>query len=436
MRAIASAVLGTVVFLGFLLFVGGKVADKLTDAGLYTRTFIEQNAYNRIYDQVLLDEAVLDTTERLLGDVKVVDAQDTVRLLREIMPSDYLRSQVEGALGGLTDYLDGDADTLNLYVDLGTALGKARPVLLNYISQRIDGLDVVPPERVGCEPDHLESFRAKYEVFFRELAAGQVPGSTAPSGGTLRPGGSGTVPSLESVLTICQSPVFDAIFSSIVTDSSLDSRVRQGLQESRGEIRQRFIAGDAKGVLKVAAPPLAAPLIDNAIVEVRRELDQKDRFEAIHWLAQQDIGTTEAELRADIADVRDGFNTGRGWAKGVGLLMVIGGAILMALVNHKHLSTALRWPGLSLLLTGAVFWVTAQILGSALPNALDNLLDEANSGSGIPISVHTLLSDVLRSLVEQFASVPVGPSLVLIILGALLLTASFIVPRFVFRKKS
>ena len=76
---------------------------------LHVDNLAENDVYNRIYSEVLLDPEFEDTTQDLMGDVQVPQ-EDIVGLAKEIIPPDYLQDQVEGAVIGTIDYLNKDTD--------------------------------------------------------------------------------------------------------------------------------------------------------------------------------------------------------------------------------------------------------------------------------------------------------------------------------------
>ena len=80
-------------FAAFLLL--SNLADKLYDPQFYFQVLREQDAYDRFYNDILLDEAVDRTAERVLGGTPVVIQEDLEPLLREIIPPAYLQEQVE-----------------------------------------------------------------------------------------------------------------------------------------------------------------------------------------------------------------------------------------------------------------------------------------------------------------------------------------------------
>ena len=414
LRSVLALVLGVIVFFGFLfLLLLNNFSDKMLNSEFYIDTIVAEDTYNRVYDEVLLDEELLGTTQDLLGGVQVVTQEDIVMLLRQIVPPEYLQSQVEGSIHRTIDYFNEDRDTLELYVELGPPLNNVKPVLFQYIDQRIDGLVLEDLGRPECTPDRVNELASRYEARWGELANGKVPKS---------------VPSLESLNSTCRSLIFELAFTRLVAGSSLNDEAKAGLLAIEGEMRQEFVVeGDTHGVLKLAARPLATPLMDDAIDRVREELDGQDRLDLIRQLALWNEGFNEAELRSDIDTSRKWLNRGRTkLGKPAAWAMLIGGSILMGLIYYPSLKNALRWPGVTLFLTGLVFFVTGKVAESRVPDGLRDLVERgANEISGVPTSVTDLGGDLLVSFGKQLTGGIDGPALTLLIIGALLFGASF-----------
>ena len=386
----------------------------MLSADFYTGTLAGEDTYNRIYTEVLVDERLKDTTEDLLGDIEVVSQEDIVRLLRRILPPEYLQSQVEGTIENAIYYLNEDTDTLDLYIDLAPPLANAKGVLFEHIDGRIDQLPleklVISPR---CDPEILENIAGRYELIYRELADGKAPDS---------------IPSFEAIAQPCRRPLFDIVFPRLAEDPELDERVKAGLRARRIEMGDKFEAGDTHGVWKVAARAVATPLIDDAIDDLRERLDDQDRLDIIHQIAEWNTDITEEELRDDIETTRTWVNRTRDFGKVIMLAVVIVIAFIMGMVQFPSLTNGLRWPGLTLLLTGGFYFVLGKVLESQVPDELAELVERgAEEVTAVPPSVTILGGDLLisfgKSITEGFA----GPSLTLIVIGAALFAASFLV---------
>ena len=422
LRLVATPILGTVIFIGFLLLMlENNLSNKLLNAGFYTETMAGQDTYNRIYGEVLVDPAIENTLRGLLGDIQVVSHQDIVGLLREILPPEYLQSQSEGAIRRSVDYYSGEAETLDLHIDLGPALDRVGPTLFAYIDRRIDELPEEDPVPAECTPDQVTRLAERFRAAFGNLTAGAVPSA---------------IPSIKGIAEPCRILIFGAAFEHLVNDDSLDPRVKQGLQSNRAEIREEFVAGDTHGVLKQAARPLAAPLMADALDRIRAKLDDQDRLDVIEQLAKWSQGPTEEQLRAEIereeqlrAEIertRQAFARyrllGQTWA----IVILVGGAVVMGILYLPNLSAALRYPGISLFMTGVVFFGVGKFAESRVLDWLTALVDRiTRQVPDIPGSIVNLGSDLLISFGRQLTDGFATHALPLLIVGVVLIAGSF-----------
>ena len=406
--------LGIVVFVGFLfLILVGNFTDKLLNADFYKDTIVGQDSYNRIYDEVLVDQELRDKTDELLGNIKVVDHDEIVGLLREILPPAYLQSQVEGSIDRTIRYLNEDLDELETFIELGPPLDNIKPVLFAYIDGRIDQLAVEDPGVPDCSTASVTELSNRYVDRFNQLADGEVPI---------------TVPSLMSLSQTCRTLVFAASFDLLVASPALSAGSRRLLQESRQDLRAPFVAGDTLEALKVGARPLVIPLMDEAIAGIRAELGEGDRLDLIQQIADYDDELTEEEIRSEIADARKWVSRSGDFGTVVSLAMIIGGSIIMGLIHLPSLSGALRWPGITLLLTGVFYYVAGTVLESEIPDRLSTVLERGTDQvSAIPPSVSDLGTDLLVSFGSQLPSGYEGASITIIVVGVVLFAGSFFV---------
>jgi len=411
-RAAAGLILGVVIFVGFLLFlILNNFSDQLLSADFYKDTIAAEDTYNRIYDEVLVDDELKEKTSKLLGDIKVVDHQEIVNLLREIMPPSYIQQEIEGTIDRTIDYVNEDVDVLEAYVDLTVPLNNVKPVMFAYIDGRLDQLRVDNPGTVSCSVDGMTTLADEYLSKYIAISGGEIPLAMA---------------SLQALDPLCRQLLFATSFDLLLASPDLSQEMVQGLRSNRDAMRQPFESGDTIGVLKVAARALDGPLIDSAIEEVKMDLSEGNRLDLIHQIAEWDDDATEAEIRSDISDVRGWLSSASDFGDLTSLIMVIGGAVLMGLVFFPTLSGMLRWPGIALLITGAFFFVAGKIAESKVPDTLTNAIETGSDKvSNVPPSVTDLGGDILVSFGAQLTDGFVAPSLTLLVLGAILLGSSF-----------
>ena len=168
--------------------------------------------------------------------------------------------------------------------------------------------------------------------------------------------------------------------------------------------------------------------MDDAIDRVKEELDDRNRLDLIKRIAVWNDDFTEAELRSDLNDGREWLNRFRVWGKAGAWVLLIAGSVLLGLLHVPSLKGMLRWPGLTLLLTGILFFVVGKVMESTIPDRLQELVEQESGTTGIPPSVTDLGGDILISFGRQLSGGIDGPSLVLLIVGAALFAASLLAP--------
>jgi len=432
LRFVATPILGIAIFAGLLLtLVGNNIVDKLLNADFYTDTIAEQNTYNRIYDDVLLDQKAKDKVQELLGDVKVVSPEDIVGLVRGLLPPEYLQTQVEGAIQSSMAYLNEDSDTLELYLEMGPAIDKIKPTLLDYVDRRIDGIPEADPGPAECNPGTVKSVGDGYQEVFRNLAGGQVPAS---------------LPSIEVIAEPCRVLIFDSAFPALFADDTLDSRTTQALGNATDDIRAAFVAGDTHGVLKAAARPLSEPLVDDVVAKIRERLDERDRLDLISLIGRNvslgrefDVVSSgpkavpnlpppsEQRFRGQVAEIQALVVQYRALGGTLAPLMLYGGAILLAVLHLPKLSAAMRWPGICLLVSGGLFFILGKILESKVVDWLITGVDQITANApGIPGPAVNLISDLVLSFGQQLTQGFAAPAFTVLIVGALLFAASIV----------
>ena len=422
LRAGAGLVLGVVIFVGFLfVLISNNFSDKLLSADFYVSTIAAEDTYDRIYNEVLVDDELKDRTQELLGDIKVVEHQEIVDLLEEIMPPAYIKGQVEASIGRTIDYINEDVDRLEVYVELAEPLENVKTVMFAYMDAKIDGLRVEETQGFGgCTPSSLGGLAERYVDTSSGLSEGVVPES---------------IPSIKEISAPCRIILFELVFGSLVGDSGLSDDAKQSLNDGKGELRLPFAMGDTLEVLKVSTRVLAGPLMDDAIESGRTNLDENGRFDLIRQLAEWDDDTTEAEIRQDIDDGRVWISRANNFGDLTSLILVIGGAVLMGLVFFPTFSSMLRWPGVALLITGTFFFAAGKIAESEVPDRLTYVIESgADKVSEVPPSVTDLGGDILISFGSQLTDGFAGPSITLLVIGAVLLGSSFftiVIKRFI-----
>ena len=403
LRPTVTLILGIVLLLGCLGFalVDG-VGDNFLSSDFYLDNLAENDVYDRIYDEVLPDPEFADTTQDLMGGVQV-PRRDVVGVAREIIPPDYLQDQVEGAVSATIDYVNKDTHDLRPFIDLGPPLERVRPALLGYIDRHIDGL---PEVRVNSV-DELEQ---KLESLYRLLAHGQIEDMTQ-------------VPAVAPPLSP-RGAYVDAhrgAVQDLDADTSFPRRSLAMLEERSAEVELYLSYGRTVDAVKASVRGLTAPLMDDAIDEMKKDLDYRSRLDLVQKAAEQN-GVTRDELldRFDVA--REVI--ARGWvAKWLALVVMAAAGLAMAAVQLPRMASALRFPGIALIFSGLL------VLAMGLTTRYQ-LLGEPLNREGvdaIPPSLIDIANDLFASMASDIGSGFIMFSIVLIVVGTGLALGSFII---------
>ena len=411
LRAAAVLALGILISIGLLyLLVPVRLLNRLVTAEVYRVAISDTDAYNRVYDEVLADDALRDQTDDLLGDIEIATYDDVIALLREIMPPAYLQEQTENNIDRFTGYLRGEAERLEFYVELRAPLERVEPAARAWVFRFIDELEIAEPTDFGCSLDATRRLAAGYAEPVARLSKGK-PVESAPS--------------LKSLTRTCREQDFDRWLNLTLSDPAIDSRASLLLVEAREELRQPFVEGDTRAFLKAAATPLIGPLIDDAIADIRRELQPNDRLDLIEQVAEESGDLTREDIEDQAAALRERMNAARGTGKYIAFLVVALGSLLLSAVHLPRPTAMLRWSGTVLVVGGTVCLGVGFVLNSIIPGQLKKAitLSEFNTAE-VPISALNLAGDLLESFGRQATAGFVPPAVAVILLGAALIAAS------------
>ncbi len=411
LRIVASLALGLVVFAGLLaLLVGINFTQRLDDSRVYAAAFSESGAYIRIYEEVLVDESLEKHTGRLLEDIGIAAHDDAVDLLRQVMPPEYLREQVEANIGRFTAFLRHQRDYLEIYVDLQAPLERVEPTALGKVHEYIDDLEVADPPLSGCSPSSLQRLAAAAAEPYSRLSQGQLPE---------------TAPSLEILSRDCREREFDRWFGLVLNDHALNAQASRILGNEVEGLRRTFVDGDTRGFLKAAADPLVEPVVEGAVAEVRRNLPPDERIDVLERLAGPPGSPARAKLEAQAEFLRGALSTVNGPGKLIALALVIAGSLLLALVHLPQPRAMLRWPGVTLLAGGSVCLVVGLILHSYVPSLVrEGVMSRVSFPASVPASAIHLGGDLGESFIHQATAGFIPATLAVMALGAVLIAAS------------
>ena len=421
-----ATLLGLVIFTGVVLLVAERVvSNRLLSADFYSGILAEHDVYNRFYDEVLTDDEVRRAVEENMpgeiGNADIVTYEDWAMILRSIAPPEYLRGQVERVITDVLHYLNGDAERLQVYLELGPVLDNVEPVLVEYIRGRIDNIPEEQPEDTGCSPGRVRGLAQRYAYAFGELGSGRLPAS---------------VPSIEVLNKICRTLIFDAVFGTskvvdlltgeaLLSRFGLDPRIVEGLELRRNEIRREIVDGDTREALKASVPAVVSPVLADGIEQFRSGwLDERDRLEAMA-VTGKIIGEGIADdLQADLDEFRQvvGRVKDLTW---IGMISTLaGGSSVMVLIYLPRWNIGLRWLGIVLILSGGITFAAVKVMDSGLKTRLDLLIKQ--NAEGFPPSLEKLVSDLAASAIQRLFDEIIAVSVIVLIAGAVTLVLSLI----------
>ena len=401
--------LGLAVFAGLLyLLLLVNITERLQDPEIYRTAFTETDAYNRIYDEVLIDEAVQEQTADLLGEVDL-KAQDAVRVLREVIPPSYLQAQTEANIDRVSAFLSHDMERLNLYLELRDPLDRVETMVFDQAEQVMAELEIeeAPIAVKECTTENLLNLTDE----FAGLSKGKLPES---------------VPSLETLDKDCRRRGFDYWIDRVADDPRLDAEAARIIENEKDDLRESFLEGDTKAFLGQAAPLLLRPVIDTSLTQLRRDLQEGDRLDLLEQFAEHSDDLTRGEIDEQAEFFRESLDTASGTGRVIALVTVIVGSLLLAAVHLPRPTDMLRWPGLTLLLGGSVCLVVGFVLNSALPGEIRKAVASSTHFSqDIPMTAIILAGDLAESFARQLTSGFVSATVVVLVAGAVLFGTSF-----------
>ena len=412
LRTVAGLALGMLVFACLLyLLVVANFSRRLENPEVYKVAISDTGAYSRIHDEVLVDEALQEQTGRLLGDIDLAAHGGAAEVLRDIMPPVYLQEQTENNIDRFTGFLRHESEDLEIYVSLKEPLERIEPVALGEVHQIIDGLEIAEPESSGCSSTALQRLAAASAEPLARLSAGELPES---------------VPSLKMLTRECRERELGPWFDLVLDDPLINSQTALVIGNEREELRRTFVEGDTRGFLKAVADPLVKPVIEDASAGIRRNLQADDRFDLLEWLANQseDLSRQDIEERAEF--LRQAVSVANGPGRLVALGLAVLGSLVLALLHLPRPAAMLRWPGITLVMSGGSCLIVGFMLNAFVPGKLkDAIVQSAPYPSNVPASAVNLAGDLLESFGRQATAGFIPAVVTVMALGGVLIAASF-----------
>ncbi|AKZ54098.1 putative integral membrane protein [Streptomyces ambofaciens ATCC 23877] len=370
------AVLSTTV-----LAAAAVVRSTVLDPDFYGQVLEDERAYQRFYDEVLVDPVSTPLTSDLLDRLPVPQSTITSNL-KVVIPPETLRVMTDRQIAEVIHYLEGDRDRLRVTVDL-------EPVVANVerLSQAYFG-DAVAALQQRSEPD--------FQAFVQRLSelAAQVVAGEAPLEG---------LPSLP--LSHGQAVAATDALMRLVPDAA-----RAGLGPT---VQTALDRGDVASALAAVAPVALNDRVRTTAAELLREARQGT------WIVTVDIDPAHEAL-APVDRARSVTRLFQEVVEPAAAVLCAAALTLLWLTTPSPARRRLMPLGWVPAAAAALMALTVLLLRLALDSAL------FGSPSSWPPSASDLLGDVQATAVDRLLTTATVVAVILLAAGALLITVSWV----------
>ncbi len=412
LQTIASLLLGFVALCALLLLYSAFLLSAIFEDDIYAEALAEHRAYSRVYSEVLTPHLVTASQGKHIPEFALLTPEDSVDLIRETAPPQYLQQQVEANLGRLSTYLKGDSSQLSLYLDFTDPLERLPVALADRFESRASQAPALLVRQTNPLLSELtgQEIAADIASDLEALLAGGNPSRTlAEYTGRNR----------EELIAIVDNALDD-----ILANPELPAAYRGALSEARPELGSSFAHGNTRDLLELAINVLAQPVLDEILESSEAELDERNRLNLIPLLAQHGFGVSEPTFLRILGDRKDTARTSVFWGKVTALGMLLSVVGLLALVNWGRPRLLVLWTGWILAVSGGLL-LTATILSIwQLPGIIEQvtqqwLVGEFPSQPGLA----SLSVDVAGQVVRNLLNAAVWPAAIPLAAGCLLLAS-------------
>jgi hypothetical protein len=406
LRIFTALVLSIPLLLSFGYYLtAAAVEDTLLRPAYVTESLNDTRLYERIYNEVLLTPEFEMWANTLVGNLKV-PSEEKARLLQSVIPPDYVQSETERSLTSLVSYLNNQSNSLEVFIDLSRPVENLQPAVFGFIDQQIDTLDRSRAPGPGELAQEIAAFLAS-------MSSGQIPSS---------------VPMMEGLSYSDWQKVYLQAFDTLANTPSVPDSAIANLKRHEVEILATIQPGDTTTALKLASHAVAEPRIEKSIAVLLKEANGEGQVDIIDQVAQ-DSSRTRREVLRDASFMRTALRYGTGdvaqWTV-LGFMALC--TVAMAAVFVPYWRHVFFWPGAMLFLSGLLLLTAGLLFTIDIPVWASAICDEANSSScGLSL-------DAMRSITSGVGLDFILPSLIVTLIGAGSVLASFIAASFLRRR--
>ncbi|GCD99304.1 hypothetical protein [Embleya hyalina] len=376
LRGVAALVLVLAVV---VLGSAGIARSTVLNRAFYQGALDDERAYERMYDEVLVDPAAARVTRDLLARMPVPPSVVTANL-KTVLPPATLRGIVDTQIANTIGYLRGEQPELRLVLDLRPILANVGGVAELYLGDLIANVQ-------GRPSADFAAFREGLDATLDDLAAGRRPA--------------------DFPTFVLDAPSMAATVDALVAVVPADARF--GV---RAQVTAALATGDIAGALAVVGPYVLGGGAGSA------SSDLAERTDDGQWDVLPDLRRAGLNLSS--------VSTARGFTKlALGPIQTLATVLGIAAVALLWLTGPPSWTrrvpviGWSLAVGGALTGALVLLVRGRLPNVL------AQPSPSWPHSVNTLVTDVQESAISSLTRVGLFVALVPLVLGLLLVAGAW-----------
>ncbi len=388
--AAAAAVLVVAGFAGAL--VTGTVKSQLVQGDYYKGTLTGANVYERLYGDLAADPQFAPQLDKLLGGINV-RREDAVAMLKQVARPEFLKAMVDAAIDRLVAFLDDRAD-LDLSLDVTPILSGIYDVAIKYGG---DAIAAVPVTQSASAEEFVEQFKA-------------ILGAL---------GGDGTLPTSIPSFPLPEDvrPEVAAILyasAGLSPDNPEDGQMI-------GAIDQALTADDVAVAIKITAAVLLDKLARASILALTEHplIRRLEQAGVVKFMLGPPPRVTR-KLESKLGPIKD-VDAAAVWLLPVSVMALLTGLVILIALLHKDRKQMWKWLGGALAAAGLVGFVGWAIAKSAVTARVNGGVIQKTA---LPKSLKTILSDTVDSATGDLTLYFWGPSIALLVIGAVMIVIS------------
>lgn len=404
-RKLVSLGLGTLFVVCFLVFLSALVLRaKLLDPQLYVSALTENDAYVRVYTEVLADPAMQELFKQGVGsELDLVVEELYAQLVAAgvlVLPPSALQSATESLIHQAVGYVRGDVPTLEGHLRLGDALD--RETLSRRIGAAVVGAaaerqaaDAAPQPPAGPPPD-----QAALRAYLSDLASGRI--RALPE-------------TVASASLAGQTPVERARLADLLLE-----RAGGADGQLRLQVEAALASNDLPGAVAAASLASLRPRLEAAAADLLSRASPEGQVDGLAFAAAR-LGQSRAQVVASLERARGAAATAGALILPLALIMLV---LLAGIVwlNGQDLRSALASAGWTLTAAGGAALILWLVASGYL---------RSRAGAGIEASLGTVpglerwVGDILGAIAGAVFAFVVGLALFWLAVGLLALAFAY-----------